>query len=57
MTISQLKMKAGGLLPVGFFTRGGLSILGAIFTRRLIVKGLVSHPIATLRSIALLSVE
>lgn len=53
---SQLKMKAGGLLPVGFFTKRGLGVLGAIAGRKMIVKGLITHPITALRVIALVSV-
>lgn len=53
---SQLKMKAGGLLPVGFFTPRGLGILRAILTRKMVVKGLLTHTITALQFIALVSV-
>ncbi|MGY2876471.1 hypothetical protein ACVW00_003661 [Marmoricola sp. URHA0025 HA25] len=56
LDLSQLKMKASGLLPVGFFTRRGGRILGAIATRSLKVRGLITHPVTALRVIALLSV-
>lgn len=56
LDVSQLKMKAGGLLPVGFFTKRGLAVLGSIATRKLVVKGLITHPITALRVIALVSV-
>ena len=56
LDLSQLKMKASGLLPVGFFTRRGLHILAAIATGNLRVQGLITHPITALRVIALLSV-
>lgn len=56
LDLSQLKMQAGGLLPVGFFTKRGLRILGAIAAGRLTVRGLLIHPVTALRVIALLSV-
>ncbi|MFV9427076.1 hypothetical protein ACNJ7K_00900 [Rhodococcus aetherivorans] len=56
LDVSQLQMKAGGLLPVGFFTKRGLAVLGAILTRKLVVKGLLTHPVSSLRTIALVSV-
>lgn len=56
LDVSQLAMKWGGLLPVGFFTKRGMGVLKEILTHRLIVKGLLSHTIASLRVIALLSV-
>lgn len=56
LDLSQLKMKASGLLPVGFFTKRGLGILAAIATGNLKVRGLITHPITALRVIALLSV-
>jgi hypothetical protein len=54
--VSQLPMKAGGLLPVGFFTKRGMSVVGAIFKRKLVVKGLLTHTVTVLRTIALVSV-
>jgi hypothetical protein len=56
LDLSQLKMKASGLLPVGFFTRRGLHVLAAIATGKLRVRGLITHPVTALRVIALLSV-
>lgn len=56
LDLSQLKMKASGLLPVGFFTGRGLRILAAIASGNLEVRGLVAHPVTALRVIALLSV-
>lgn len=56
LDLSQLKMKASGLLPVGFFTKRGVGILAAIATGNLRVRGLITHPITALRVIALLSV-
>jgi len=56
LDVSQLRMKAGGLLPVGFFTKRGGRVLGQIATRKLVVKGLLTHTIASLHTIALVSV-
>lgn len=56
LDVSQLKMKAGGLLPVGFFTGRGMKVLGQILGHKLVVKGLLTHTVASLRTIALLSV-
>ena len=57
LDLSQLRMRASGLLPVGFFTARGLRILGAIASGNLKVRGLIVHPVTALRVIALLSVE
>lgn len=56
LDVSQLKMKAGGLVPVGFFTKRGGKVLGQIATHKLVVKGLLTHTISSLRTIALVSV-
>jgi len=56
LNVSQLPMKAGGLVPVGFFTKRGMSVVGDILTHSLVVKGLLIHAITALRLIALLSV-
>jgi len=56
LDLSQLKMRASGLLPVGFFTKRGLGVLAAIASGNLRVRGLITHPVSTLRVVALLSV-
>ncbi|UZG60293.1 hypothetical protein [Rhodococcus opacus] len=56
LDVSQLPMKAGGLIPVGFFTKRGMSVVGAILKRKLVVKGLLTHTVTVLRTIALVSV-
>lgn len=56
LEVSQLPMKAGGLVPVGFLTTRGMSVLGEILRRKLIVKGLLTHTVTALRTIALVSV-
>ncbi|QSE87410.1 hypothetical protein JWS13_01895 (plasmid) [Rhodococcus pseudokoreensis] len=56
LDVSQLPMKAGGLIPVGFFTGRGMTVLGAILTHKLVVKGLLTHTVTALRTIALVSV-
>ncbi|WP_322786537.1 hypothetical protein [Hoyosella subflava] len=57
LAVSQLKMRAGGLLPTGFFTKEGVAVIRGILRRELIVKGLIRHPLTVLRLIALVSVE
>jgi hypothetical protein len=54
--VSQLKMKTGGLAPVGFFTRRGLRVLADIARHPLVVKGLPTHTVAALQFIALVSI-
>jgi len=54
--VSQLKMIGGGLVPVGFFTKRGLKVLGQIARHKLVVKGLIKHPLTSLRFIALVSI-
>ncbi|MDV7348105.1 hypothetical protein R4255_32350 [Rhodococcus oxybenzonivorans] len=56
LDVSQLPMKAGGLIPVGFFTGRGLSVLGQVLQHKLVVKGLLTHTVTALRTIALVSV-
>lgn len=56
LDVSQLEMKAGGLLPVGFFTKRGMSVLASILKHQLVVKGLLTHTLSSLRTIALVSV-
>jgi hypothetical protein len=56
LDVSQLKMNAGGLVPVGFLTRRGLHVIADIVRHRLVVRGLLTHTIATLRFISLVSV-
>ncbi|OUS81340.1 hypothetical protein JWS13_12645 [Rhodococcus pseudokoreensis] len=56
-TIAQLPTKAGGLVPFGLLTNRGMKLLGALVTRRLVVKGLFTDTATVLRLIALLSVS
>lgn len=56
LDVSQLPMKAGGLIPVGFFTGRGMTVLGEILKHKLVVKGLLTHTLTALRTIALVSV-
>jgi hypothetical protein len=55
LEVSQLPMKAGGLIPVGFFTNRGIRVLKEIATRKLVIKGLLTHTVTALRTIALVS--
>lgn len=56
LDVAQLKVVGKGLVPVGFFTKRGLHVLGEILKRRLVVKGLLTHTFASLRTIALVSI-
>ena len=56
LAVSELKMVGGGLVPVGFFTKRGLGVLGQIARHKLVVKGLIKHPLTALRFIALVSI-
>jgi hypothetical protein len=56
LALSQLKILAGGALPVGFLTPAGMRIVGAILVRRLRVRGLFLHPLTVLRFLAVISV-
>lgn len=56
LDVAQLKVVGKGLVPVGFFTKRGLHVLGEILRHRLVVKGLLTHTMACLRTIALVSI-
>ena len=56
LDVAQLKVVGKGLVPVGFFTKRGLKVLGEILRHRLVVKGLLTHTMASLRTIALVSI-
>jgi len=56
LDVAQLKVVGKGLVPVGFFTKRGLHVLGEILKHRLVVKGLLTHTFASLRTIALVSI-
>ena len=56
LDVAQLKMIGGGLVPVGFFTKRGMHVLAEILKHQLVVKGLLTHTIASLRTIALVSI-
>lgn len=56
LAVSELKMAGGGLVPLGFFTKRGLGVLGQIARHKLVVKGLLTHPLTALRFIALVSI-
>ena len=56
LDVAQLKVVGKGLVPVGFVTKRGLHVLGEILKRRLVVKGLLTHTFASLRTIALVSI-
>lgn len=54
LQISQMKVKAGGKLPVGLISPKS-PVLRQILGRKIIVKGLISHSLASMRTFALLS--
>jgi hypothetical protein len=53
--ITKLRMKAGGLLPVGLLARQGRAVVGEILRHKLAVKGLLTHTVTVLQFIALVS--
>ncbi|HUR74062.1 MAG TPA: hypothetical protein VMZ00_07285 [Sporichthya sp.] len=54
LQLSQMKVKAGGKLPIGLMSPRS-SVLRAILTRQIVIKGLISHTLATGRALALIS--
>lgn len=57
LEVTQLKMVGKGLIPVGLlFTKRGMKILLLILKHKLVVKGLILHPITVLQLIGIVSV-
>lgn len=54
LQLSQMKVKAGGKLPVGLMSPRS-PVLRQILTRQIVIKGLFSHNFATGRALALIS--
>ena len=54
LQLSQMKVRAGGKLPTGLLSPSS-PVLRQILGRKLIVKGLLSHSFASMRTFALLS--
>ncbi|UGT67748.1 hypothetical protein LTT66_31895 [Nocardia gipuzkoensis] len=54
--VSQLRMSAGGLLPVSLLTKRGITVLKQILAHRRLVEGPPTHPVTTLRLPAVVSV-
>lgn len=52
--LSKMKVRAGGLLPVGLMSPKS-KVLREILGRQLVIKGLLSHSVASLRTLALVS--
>lgn len=52
--LSKMKVRAGGMLPVGLMSPKS-KVLRAILAHQLVVKGLLSHTVASLRTLALIS--
>ncbi|HAG08008.1 MAG TPA: hypothetical protein DCK87_00325 [Desulfotomaculum sp.] len=55
LDVSQVKV-IGGVLPVGFFTKRGWGIIKEILKGKLVIKGLLTHPVTAIRFIAIVSV-
>jgi hypothetical protein len=56
LQLSQMKVKAGGKLPIGLLSPAS-PVLRQILTRKIVVKGLLSHTLASGRAFALLSLS
>lgn len=56
LQLSQMKVKAGGMLPIGLLSPAS-PVLRQILTRKIVVKGLLSHTLASGRAFALLSLS
>lgn len=56
LDVAQLKMVGKGLVPVGFFTKRGGRVLADILRHRLVVKGLLTHTLSSLRFISMVSI-
>lgn len=56
LDVAQLKMAGRGLVPLGFFTKRGAHVLRDIGCHRLVVTGLLTHTLSSLRFIALVSI-
>lgn len=54
LQLSQMKVKAGGKLPVGLMSPTS-PVLRQILSRQIVIKGLLSHYFATGRALALIS--
>ena len=54
LQLSQMKVKAGGRLPIGLMSPRS-PVLRQILTRQIVIKGLISHSFATGRAFALIS--
>lgn len=54
LQLSQLKVKAGGALPVGLLSPRS-PVLRQLLARKIVIKGLISHSLASGRALALIS--
>ncbi|WP_019876378.1 hypothetical protein [Sporichthya polymorpha] len=54
LQLSQMKVKAGGKLPVGLLSPRS-PVLRQLIARQIIIKGLFSHYFASMRTLALIS--
>ncbi|MGQ0615440.1 MAG: hypothetical protein ACT4PW_00360 [Acidimicrobiia bacterium] len=57
LDVSQLKMYFSGLIPLGLLgTKRGYDVLWEIAKHKLVVKGLILHPVTALQFIGLVSI-
>ncbi|MBA3741749.1 hypothetical protein [Sporichthya sp.] len=54
LQLSQMKVKAGGKLPVGLISPRS-PVLRQVLSRQIVIKGMLSHYFATGRALALIS--
>lgn len=55
LELSKLRIRAGGFLPVGLVSPVGIRIVRQVIGRKMVIKGLLSHTIASMRTLALVS--
>ena len=55
LNLSQIRVKAGGLIAVGLRSTPGRRLMRDLRARKMVVKGLLRHPATALRAMVLLS--
>ncbi|MGQ0631682.1 MAG: hypothetical protein ACT4P1_11600 [Sporichthyaceae bacterium] len=55
LELSKLRIRAGGFLPIGLASPLGIRIVRQVIGRKMVIKGLLSHTIASMRTLALVS--
>ncbi len=54
LQLSKMKVRAGGLFPVGLLSPRS-PVLREVLGRKIVIKGLLSHTVASMRTLALVS--